>query len=319
MITLSFQAKLAVLRNSLVEKEKEVLLLQTREQELQSLLHQADEEMAPIKEELGLAKSELQIIRDRLARNEAAVESELTLLNKETERQGGALSDMKLEVVEIEESNQVTCSINDAHKDELRQSSQHISQLQTEVEMLRARKAVIVKYLQGSEQAQVDIFARERDEVIGDNEQLALENEQLRQELVSLNETTQHLNEEVEILAVRLQEVNEDYERDKNLHKKQLQEQQWQEIDSEIHRVKIELEAAQGELRHHCSMLQAELDTEKIKFVRVEQERDILKAELSTLTNQLGVAGRERRDEIKLLQQRIQERYTWCILHSIYN
>ena len=295
-----------------------MVILQTREQELQSLLHQANEEVDPIRDELSLAKSELQIIRDRLARNEAAVESEVTLLNKETERQGSALNDMKLEAVEIEESNQVTSSINDAHKNEVRQSSQRISQLQTEVEMLRARKAVIVKYLQSSEQAQAEIFARERDEVISDNEQLVLENDQLRQELVNLSDTTQHLNQEVEILALRLQEANEDYERDKNLHQKQLEERQWQEIDSELHRVKVELEAAQGELRHRCSMLETELDTEKIKFARVEQERDGLKTELGSLKNQLGVTGRERKDEIKLLQQRIQERYKLYMVYIQY-
>ena len=85
-----------------------------------------------------------------------------------------------------------------------------------------------------------------------------------------------------------------------------------------MHRVKIELETAQGELKHRCSMLETQLDTEKIKFVRVEQERDSLKAELSTLMNQLGVAGRERRDEIKLLQQRIQERCK-ALIHSAYS
>ena len=198
----------------------------------------------------------------------------------------------------------MTDSINSAQHEQLTTCTNQISELQAEVEMLRAKKTVISKYLLTHESSRDEQTEREREELIQENDQLLMENEELRQELSSLSDTTQHLNEVVEVLKLRLEEVQEEYG-----------EKQMQLMDEgrivelrDMTMVKTELERARDQLQHRCILLETDLETERVKVRRVEREKEMVVAENRTLQGQAIVVEDRQREEKRLLEQTVQEK-----------
>ncbi len=157
--------------------------------------------------------------------------------------------------------------------------------------MLRARKTVISKYLLTHESSQDEQTDKERNELIQENDQLIMENEELRQELANLSETTGHLNEVVEILRLRLEEVQEECE--ENGIKYYNEEQ-----PSDLVTVKLELDR----FRHQCALLMTELDTEKLLVKRIEGERDVMCGKVKMFEEEMTRTSDRQREGMNLLQ-----------------
>ena len=207
----------------------------------------------------------------------------------------------------FQENSRITQSITESQLEQLSKCESHVSQLQAEVEMLRARKTVITKYLLAHEYSQEETLAKDREELAIENEQLVMENDELRQELTSLSETTQHLNEVVEVLGIRPEEVQEEYEEEKELQQKMMDDERDKQLN-DVKLGKIELETAHRQLKHHCNLLDNDLETERLKIRRVERERDLLESEMNTLKEQLTIAAEQRKEDQRSLQQKIIER-----------
>ena len=190
----------------------------------------------------------------------------------------------------------MTSSINDSQHEQLTKCTNGISQLQAEVEMLRAKKTVISKYLLTHESSQDEQTEKERDELIQENDQLIMENEELRQELSNLSETTGHLNEVVEVLRLRLEEVQEECEENRM---KYYDEDQTTDITT------VKLESDQ--LRHQCMLLNTDLETQRLLVNRIEGERDMLNNKLETIEGEMVIACNRQKEEVKILQERLQE------------
>lgn len=291
-----------------MEREEEVTSLQTVEQQLKIQLNEAEMSLVTTSEELAEAKLELQTLKRVLTQYEECMKHETGILENEIKKQDNDVTVMKVEAGEVKESSQLTFSVNQAQEKQLKTCDDRVNGLQAEVEMLRAKKSVIEKYLQTHELSQQEATAREREELIQENDQLGLENEDLRQELTSLSETTQRMHDEVEILVLRLQEVQEEAEEERKLQQRQLEQKHHQEWENEIHCAKLELKGAQNELQRHNDLLETEVERARVQLRRVEEERDNLTRELRILKDQLVSFESEKERELATLQQRIDER-----------
>ena len=170
--------------------------------------------------------------------------------------------------------------------------------------MLRAKKTVISKYLSTHDASRDEQSEKEREELIQENDQLIIENDDLRQELSTLTDTTGQLNEMVEILRLRLEEVQEEFDEDRLNHADEIQSRN----EVNLH----------DQMRHRCALLETDLETEQIKVRRIESEREVIIAELRTLEGQLAVANNKQTVEMKSLQEELQKQLVHCQCTCIY-
>ncbi len=164
--------------------------------------------------------------------------------------------------------------------------------------MLRAKKTVISKYLTTHNASRDEQSEKEREELIQENDQLIMENDDLRHELSTLTDTTGQLNEMVEILRLRLEEVQEEFDENRLNH-----------ADEKQSRNEVNLH---DQTRHRCALLETDLETERMKVGRIESEREVIIAELRTLEGQLAVANHKQTAEVKALQKELQKQLVHC-------
>ena len=74
-----------------------------------------------------------------------------------------AVSTLRAEAIEVKESNRITEAVNVTQSSQIQEREAHVSSLLGEVEVLRARKAVVLRFLGEREGGEREVWRRERE------------------------------------------------------------------------------------------------------------------------------------------------------------
>lgn len=299
---------MAVLRGNLMDREDEVGTLQSTLMELKTQLNETEVILSSVREELSEAKEELQIKRELVTRHEESLKNEREFLENETETLANAVVLLKSETTGLKQESQRAQVANQKEENQLRAVDERLVKLRGEIEMLRAKKSVFDNYLQAQETSQEGVELQEKEEILQENAQLVLENEDLKQELLTLSEGTQRLQEQVDVLIVRLQDVEEERNEDREMEKRELEERHQKQLEEEVQHMKMELQTAQDEFQHYYNMLEGKIEEERLQLRSVERERDTLTREISLMKEQLVSMEKKQKQEMAMLQERLSER-----------
>lgn len=302
-----FQAKLTVLRDSLISREQEVASLRCKVTDLQDSLSDAQHSLALAQEELQEVQQELYTSQSHLAQTEGLLCREAKLLEEESSRLASETAALRTEAIEAREGSELAQSVSAHQHGQVESSEKRISQLKGEVETLRARKTVLFRYLQSQDQQQDDSLLMERDQLAHESEQLMAENESLRAKLELLVETTHHLQQEVESLANQLASESGDNSLPCETELA-LREEYQQQLDHEVSRISMEAEAAHSVLQRECAVLETELETERLRLRTVEDQREAMTAELSKLRGQLRASDVGQSQAASEMRRKLSER-----------
>lgn len=355
----SFQAKLAVLRNKLMESEDKVMKLKSVEQELRTSLGDTEVTLVSHEEEMAAAKEELYRLRELVHLYEASLSSEAHLLECESQAQLNSLDAMKKELENVKATNTTTNNgVGDtaegeglSKEAELISCNERILELQGQVEALKAKKTIFDRYILTQERNEETTILQQRNELMKHSTQLREENEELKTELIRLNEAIQQLQDNIEIMSLRLEEAQEEAaerERDINYQGNDssntdlegslllLQErstllqdnaqltQENEELRSELERLSeatghmqdridimaLRLEEAQEEAVASREMMTEERDHEELKEARAEIDK--LNEEIKTLRVEMEVSEASHRDTVEKWQELLEVKY---VLH----
>lgn len=283
-----------------MEREDEVNQLQMSEQDLKTQLDEAQVLVTSSKAELGTVKGELAILRETLAHYEAGLTSETSSIDKEIEYQTNLVAAMKSELSQLK-SQQGTEDI-DERRSEMRSSDDRIYELQSQVEMLRAKKTIFDKYV-ATQEANEDMYlSQQKDEIIQENLQLSVENNELKQELVGM---TSHMQDQIDILVLRLEEVQEGAEQDRELERKEIEEFHRTQMETEVKRMKQELERARNEFQQSYSLLESKVERERDTFNQMETERDALTREVQSMKDEMESINIRHQNELAVLNDKL--------------
>ena len=296
-----------MLRESLITREQEVSSLRHEVADLQDALSDAQHSLSLTQEELQEVRQQLHTSQSCLAQTEGLLRSEAKLLEEESSRVASETAALKVETVEAREGSELTQSISAHQRGQVEGTEERIAQLRGDVETLRARKTVLFRYLHSQDQLQEDSLLMERDQLAHESEQLMAENEALRAKLQLLAENSHRLQEEVESLVGQLASESGDVplSRESELA---LREEYQQQLDHEVSRITMEIEAANSALRRECAVLETELETERLRMRTMEGEREAMAEDLSKLRRQLRQAQASQSQAASEMAVKIAER-----------
>lgn len=181
----------------------------------------------------------------------------------------------------------MSVSINISQQEQLKKCSDRISQLQADLAMQKARKIVLLKY----------VFRNMNSEAEMEREEILKENDELKQELSILSETTCQLNEVIQILQLRLKEV---------------QKKDQASLPPEKNLSKMEPEIVQDQFRHQYCVVEKVLETEKLKVIKDEIGRNTICSQLGYFRRQ--AAMNRQKVKVRLLEKTHQEKF----VHRVY-
>ena len=79
-----------------------------------------------------------------------------------------AVSTLRAEAIEVKETNRITGAVNVTREGQIQEREGRVSSLLGEVEVLRARKAVVLQFLGERESGEREVWRRERERMEGE-------------------------------------------------------------------------------------------------------------------------------------------------------